>query len=628
MNKNKRPVRSSQLITTWGIGSIQSFPNDDSFMLLGLDAWNFMYNKMTDERRREHIIYEPRLARRLNVKSFRKPIIFDDQTDFQRALSTFMPYHRFPSWHWCPQCGQLKRLKSLSERNLKEPNEDTTCDKIFSPCKDNNEKVEMIPSRFVCICPNGHIDDFPYDWWLKKELEKQGKEIKEFKLRIIRGSYTSKIISMSLECLNNKIKVPLKDMYYIVNTNKGLKCNGKKPWLGIYNSNSKYHEECDSHMTVTYRNALNVHSKITKSSISMPASNNIFPERLISQINTSIPIIKNHPDTIDTYIDTFQGDYPQIQKSMIVSYINELLDENYSESKFRNEEYKILCSGGGSASDKLFYAEANSGYFDNKHLNKIIKSISVVHKLVETRAFVGFNRLVSGELPIISDDNDIEDLKSNLSLGNIDWLPAYQAPGEGIFINFNNEFITKWSNKKNVRERLDKLQNNYNRDSIQRGGAGMDDINPAYPLIHSFSHLLIDKLSYHAGYGASSLKEKLYVNFDAEEADNMSGLLIYTIGGGDGSMGGLCSLVDNNQLEQIIIDALLESTWCSSDPICIDSNGQGNGLCNLASCHNCILVPETSCESFNILLDRKMLIDTVDNCGIFSDLIKDELDKL
>ena len=32
--------------------------------------------------------------------------------------------------------------------------------------------------------------------------------------------------------------------------------------------------------------------------------------------------------------------------------------------------------------------------------------------------------------------------------------------------------------------------------------------------------------------------------------------------------------------------------------------GQGTDSCNLAACHACCLVPETSCEEFNRLLDR------------------------
>ena len=43
--------------------------------------------------------------------------------------------------------------------------------------------------------------------------------------------------------------------------------------------------------------------------------------------------------------------------------------------------------------------------------------------------------------------------------------------------------------------------------------------------------------------------------------------------------------------------------------------------CNLAACHACGLLPETSCEEFNRFLDRGLVVGTLDdpNLGYFSD---------
>ena len=51
------------------------------------------------------------------------------------------------------------------------------------------------------------------------------------------------------------------------------------------------------------------------------------------------------------------------------------------------------------------------------------------------------------------------------------------------------------------------------------------------------------------------------------------------------------------------------------------SNGQGRDALNLAACYACGLLPETSCENFNMYLDRGMLVGTLDNpeFGFFSD---------
>jgi hypothetical protein len=66
-------------------------------------------------------------------------------------------------------------------------------------------------------------------------------------------------------------------------------------------------------------------------------------------------------------------------------------------------------------------------------------------------------------------------------------------------------------------------------------------------------------------------------------------------------------------LDPVIRRALETASWCSADPICMEvaeSGGQGPGSLNLAACHGCCLVPETSCELFNTSLDRGLVIGT------------------
>lgn len=78
-------------------------------------------------------------------------------------------------------------------------------------------------------------------------------------------------------------------------------------------------------------------------------------------------------------------------------------------------------------------------------------------------------------------------------------------------------------------------------------------------------------------------------------------------------MGGLVRMGRPGRLEPLIARALEAARWCSADPVCMElgtEHGQGPGSCNLAACHSCALVPETSCESFNRFLDRRLVIGT------------------
>jgi hypothetical protein len=64
------------------------------------------------------------------------------------------------------------------------------------------------------------------------------------------------------------------------------------------------------------------------------------------------------------------------------------------------------------------------------------------------------------------------------------------------------------------------------------------------------------------------------------------------------------------------VAALQKAQWCSSDPVCIEAKGQGADNANLAACHGCLLVSETSCEEGNRLLDRALLVGTPQRPGL------------
>ena len=138
--------------------------------------------------------------------------------------------------------------------------------------------------------------------------------------------------------------------------------------------------------------------------------------------------------------------------------------------------------------------------------------------------------------------------------------------------------------------------------------------------MHTLAHVIIDQLSLDAGYPAAALRERLYVD------DDMAGILIYTASSDSaGSLGGVAAMAETDQLGNALAEGLVRLSWCSSDPVCIESRGSGSDALNLAACHACVLVPETSCEKRNSFLDRALLFGTRDGGneaeGIFSEFV-------
>ena len=107
----------------------------------------------------------------------------------------------------------------------------------------------------------------------------------------------------------------------------------------------------------------------------------------------------------------------------------------------------------------------------------------------------------------------------------------------------------------------------------------------------------------------------------------MAGLLIYTAAGdSEGTLGGLVRLGRSERLGPVMQRALGRASWCSADPVCSEQlGGQGSQRANLAACHACILLPETSCETINQGLDRAVVVGTPDDreVGLLAGLLSD-----
>jgi hypothetical protein len=88
----------------------------------------------------------------------------------------------------------------------------------------------------------------------------------------------------------------------------------------------------------------------------------------------------------------------------------------------------------------------------------------------------------------------------------------------------------------------------------------------------------------------------------------MAGLLIYTsTPDADGTMGGLSRQARPARMEQLILQSLVDHELCSADPLCSEGMARSGSNGNHAACHNCVYLPETSCEAWNGFLDRTLL---------------------
>jgi hypothetical protein len=250
--------------------------------------------------------------------------------------------------------------------------------------------------------------------------------------------------------------------------------------------------------------------------------------------------------------------------------------------------------------------------------SKLVK----IDKLKRTTVQTSFTRNEPIDIDsILQSQNEYEYSVQRQSISknnfNTKILPALESYGEGILFVLDKQKLAQWERQTEVIARTEKIKSNAENADWKSHRIIAKTLTSRKVLIHTLSHLLMRELEYVCGYPASSLSERLYVN------ETMYGFLISAFDGIDGYLGGLSNLCNDNNLEnlnQIINSAVLRATDCSSDPICIESGGQGVGQLNLAACHSCVLTPDTTCELSNLYLDRKIIVNK--DYGYFNALIE------
>ena len=592
-------IRKSQSISMFGPGSLIDFPRM-SGMISGIDNWESTLGKAAFEKMK---IHDRNLEKMLGKKYFIQP-----QMDNDRNYISGITIERFPEYCYCPECGALDKYYKIEKKsnNSTKYNRDSYCG-MCSQAKGRN--IKLIPSRFVVACNCGHMNDFPYDWWVH---QKKGR-CSAPKLSIEISKRTSGLdgIRVKCQCGANETLDGIMDRGSLYQ----LRCFGEMPWLGKkedyrgWYTDSASGEACGEELRVLQRGANNVYYSNVVSALTIPPYSSRI-QRILAGDLTILSEYSAQPDKLKTqnlqyYFEKYKGrlrcNWDQFNYEL--NYALGIMDSGYGNFRdLLKGEYDALCDEDCNDPDFLTIEMEVPN-----ELTEYIDQIKIVGRLREVQVLQGFKRI-----------SQEESAMAPLSRKPLDWLPGNELYGEGIFIRFKEAKVSKWEfmNADRYKPLVKRAENSYFvHDKIHEGGL-------RYLLLHTAAHLLIRELTLQCGYTSAAIKEKIY----SSQADDksMCGILIYTASSdSDGSLGGLARQGVTEKIRDTIFNMLENASWCSNDPVCIDSKSQGYGALNYAACHACTLLPETSCECGNMLLDRAAIVGTSDRPekGYFCELL-------
>ncbi|NVZ71521.1 DUF1998 domain-containing protein [Pseudomonas costantinii] len=609
MANEKTPVgsvRPSQLLWTYGPGALIDLPNV-SVITSGIDVW---------EKDRCQPLIENRLLAAVQkvlgpqVESLRMPPFTkgDSVDPFSAEANVGVPVRPFPRWLRCVKCGLLSPYDSglfeLKESRYRPEatrfvHQGCRGSKGDQPAKD----ADAVPARFLLACKNGHLDDFPWQWFVHS-----GPRDCIGTLRFYESGASLQTENLWVKCDTCGAARNMAQAFGRIGKENLPGCRGRHPHL------DQFELDCDAEPRAVLLGATNSWFPISLSALAIPQAKDGLAQ--LVEDGWSFFVDLDEPEEVLLTIKLLKktGSLPGIDQysaeaiwAAIEAYRSGG-DEGVTEADIKGPEWRVLIEQSPVNDYPHFMSEAVG--VPNGFQGKISR-VLLLKRLREVNALLGFTRV---EAPDDSGGSGTGPIQAPLSRTKPDWVPANQVHGEGIFIQFDEQSIAEWEQGAEVQAADVSLRGGHKGWRNSRHLRPPEDGYPGarYVMLHTLAHLLIRELALECGYNAASIRERIYA--EVSEEGNQCGFIIYTAAAdSDGTLGGLVELGKPENLERLLVQALRRARICSSDPLCAEHDPQKDRSLHAAACHACSFVAETSCECGNRYLDRAMVVPTFEN---------------
>lgn len=621
---NRNPVirvgelRPTQMLFTYGVGSVIDLPNL-SVMVMGLDDWDeARCHQLTEERLLEAV--QSRLGPTVQ-RLLAPPWLEDSGTSFDpfaEEARVGAPVAPFPRWLVCSYCRKLAPV-SQGDFVLKEDRYRPENTRFIHPfCSKRGRPPSAFPARFLMACSRGHLDDFPWLFYVHRGPSNCAGPLKLFEL-----GPSGEARDVLVKC--EGCSLPSRSMAEAFG-DRGIgnlpRCRGRRVHLRDCEP-----EGCPPGSTprTMLIGASNSWFPASLSVLSIPVSGNEV-EQLVHELWAHL----EHAPTREI-LDAFLK-LPTLRRlaihdpgeiwSAVEKKRNPVQEDEDDTIDLKGPEWQVFVrpSKASRATDFLIEEVAPPSEFSSW-----LERVVLVERLREVRALTGFTRVDAPGDIRNEHDEDVPNL-APLSRTSPRWVLASEVRGEGLFLQLREEVIARWLSLDSVRQRESQFLTahmNWNR------ACGRSPVDAGFPgirfvLLHSFSHALMRQLSLECGYSGASIRERLYARDAGEPGGPMAGVLLYTAApDSEGTLGGLVSLGRPKELGRHLRGALDQATLCASDPLCSEHRPDlDRRSLHAAACHACMFAPETSCERGNRYLDRSTIVHTVDTqeIGLFARL--------
>jgi Domain of unknown function (DUF1998) len=588
-------ARPSQLITTFGVGSVLDLPAM-SVIVRGLDTWS---------PERQDTIDEPRLLAKIRealgdqVRALRSapwdPAERDDPWS-----RVGVPVSPFPRWVRCPRCYRLGKLDppgqfELVHRFGRRPDlakfVHARCPRQASTRNPN--KRACVPARFLVVCEDGHLDDFPYIEYVHAQAT-EPCDGPQLTMRDASSTLGPRVTVRCTECDESR---NIQDAAGRQGWEKLPACRGRHPHLQRFSL-------CGKPLHLIVLGASNLWFGVTASALHLPQGQSVE-----DQVSAHWDVLGAQPTASVTQMIIDGMDALRGLRGIPVEEVWACIEKIKAAggpalaapAGLLDAEWRLLSRPTTDRHDEDFRAVPT---LTPRGYDRLLDQVVLASRLREVRALLGFTRLAA------PDRDDLQPVQRvPLTRAAPTWVPAVEQRGEGVFLQLREQAVARWAARAADHDRMRALEDAFRRWSYNRGRTAPTVFPVArLTLVHTLSHMLIRQVALECGYSSASIRERLYIGTPQEPT---AGVLLSTAASdSEGTLGGLVALGEPRHLKRLLDQAFRDAECCSSDPLCaehvpIDPSAD----LHAAACHACLFASETSCETNNRWLDRAVLVD-------------------
>ncbi len=597
-------IRSSQIFWSYGPGALIDLPNL-SVVTMGTDQWKKDHCIQIEEAR---LLSAVRDVLGHQVENLRMPP--SNQSEgihpYPETL-VGIPVRPFPRWLRCVKCGLLSefdlglfkiRANRFRPEETRFVHGDCTGSGGNLPARD----ADAVPARFLSACRNGHLDDFPWHYFVHS-----GSSACTGTLRFFESGASLQTENLWVKCDQCGTSRNMARAFGKSGREYLPRCRGRHPHL------DRYDDDCREQARTVLLGATNSWFPITLSALAIPLSRDPVYQLVRDGWNYFHDTDSQAEVTFVVKTLKKTGTLPGIDKyppTVVWNAIKAVhagkAQSDITGTDIKGPEWKVLTDPDSPKDGPHFLSkpEAVPNGFEHR-----IASVLLLERLREVNALLGFTRV---EAPEDSGDPEERPPMAKLCRGAPTWVPSGQVHGEGIFIRFDEKALRQWEQRDSVQAREMKLVCGHRSWRVSRKLDPNEDYPGArYTMLHTVAHLLVRELALECGYNAASIRERIYADTGGEQPQ--AGILIYTAAAdSDGTLGGLVELGKPGSLGRLLTQALARARICSSDPLCSEHEPDKDRSLHAASCHACSFVSETSCERGNRYLDRALIVPVLE----------------